>query len=112
VLKKIAKERKEGGGMPCLQMGNINAINSLSVIANLGNEREIQIVLLILKTHVHTTIKQYIFVTYSDNHTVLSHILTNACNQINQPQHPQHPPTRNNFTIKNLIRANEHQGKT
>ncbi len=112
MLKKIAKERKEGGGAPCLQMGNNSAISSLSLIANLGNEREIQIVLLILKTHMHTAIKHYILATYSDNHIALSHILTNACNQINQPQHPQHPPTRNNFTIKNLIRVSEHQGKT
>lgn len=90
-------------------MGNDHAIDSLSVIAGLGNEREIRIASLILKTHVHTAIEHYILATYSDNHAALSHILTSSCNQINQPKHP---PTRNNFAINNLIRASERQGKT
>jgi hypothetical protein len=85
-------------------MGNDHAIDSLSVIAGLGDEREIRIASLILKTHVHTAVEHYILATYSDNHAALSHILTSSCNQINQPQHP---PTRNNFAINNLIRASE-----
>jgi hypothetical protein len=59
-------------------MGNDHAIDSLSVIAGLGNEREIRIASLILKTHVHTAVEHYILATYSDNHAALSHILTSS----------------------------------